>query len=527
MAERRILIDQIYPGIAPSQIFSQKGQYLGATGIDPDMPLSDSSSDVKPGGAIRPVKYAEFSGSNVTSWPVAIITNPKDAKVYAILRNGRLISYSSALGSETLIGTVTGSQASGALYYNNYIYIFGTGASHDDVARYGPLNGTPTLTNGVWKGSTLGTQTALTDTTYPATRHSVQYLNHHGFVHVDNKAYFFDYINGIGYVHFIKTTKTTDEGDTDNGSTYGALDLPFGFLPLCGSSYGNNVAIGASQTTDGTLNQGSSKIFLWDTTADSFYRAIPVPDPIISSLRYENGVLYIISGTIGGGVRLSRYVGGDSIQTLDYIPEGHPPLQNAHVSLGMKQVWGSFGTYPANYAGLMSYGTQSDLFPRGFHNIAVSSLTPTSSNGLITAVANAIQNTQFPQFLMGGTDGTNYNLDSKSTTYGTHVLRSQRFNVGRPFTVKSVRLPLAAAVAANMTLTPKLYFDNAINSQAGTTVNSTTYPNSEHVIMMSGDNFSNNVHGENDVFLELTLSGTALMVVLLPIEIIIDVEGTE
>ena len=32
--------------------------------------------------------------------------------------------------------------------------------------------------------------------------------------------------------NYVKTSKTTDEGDTDNGSTYNALDLPFGYMPM-------------------------------------------------------------------------------------------------------------------------------------------------------------------------------------------------------------------------------------------------------------------------------------------------------
>lgn len=523
---RVIRIEQIFEGWSPSRMFNRAGEFLGSVGIDPDMPLSDNASDIKTGGAIRPVKYEEFSGANVTSYPVAIITNPKNSNVYTVLRNGRLISYNSSLASESLIGTVTGSQASHAFYYNNYIYIIGTGSSQDDVARYGPLDGSPSLTNGVWKGATLGTQTALVNTTYPTTRHSVPYLNHFGFVHVDNKAYFCDYKQGIGYVHFIKTTRVTNEGDTNDGSTYGALDLPFGFLPMAGCSYGTDIAVVANETTNSTVNQGKAKLFLWNTVDDSFYRAVPLLDPIVSAVWYENGVLYGISGNLAGGVRLWRYRGGDSVDTLKYIEEGHPPVQSAVTSFGNRLIWGGFGTWPANYAGLMAYGSKSDLFPRGLHNIAVSSLSVSASNGLITAVSQALQGAAAPSFVMGGYDGTNYNLDKKSTSYGTHVFRSGLFRIGRKFSIVALRLPLTAAIAANMTITPKFYFDHGATSKTGTVINSTNYPNSDKVIYQ-GESDYENVGGHHNLELELTFSGTALVGVSLPIEIEIDDDEIE
>lgn len=525
MAKQYISIEQIFDGMMPSANFGKEGQYLAGIGIDPDMPVTDSA--VKTGGVIRPVKYAKFSGSEVNSHPVAIITNPKNELTYTILRNGKLISHTSGLGTEVLVGTVAGSQASHGFYYNNYIYILGTGASHDDVSRYGPLDGSPSLVDNVWKGSTLGTQTALVDSTYPATRHSVQFLNHFGWGHIDNKAYFLDYKAGVGYVHFIKTLKTSAEGDTNDGSTYGALDLPYGYLPMVGESYGNDVVVAGSPGTGTVITQGRAVLFFWNTADDSFYRAVPLPDPICTGLKYDNGILYGISGNLSGGVRLWRYVGGDTIETLKYIEEGHPPLQSAVDYFGNRIAWGAFGSYPVPFAGLLAYGSKSDLFPRGLHNIAVSSLTPSASNGLITAVRQVEQGGALPRFVIGGTDGSNTNLDKKSTTYGTHVWRSRVFNIGRNFSVTRIFLPLTAAVAANMTIVPKLIFDYETASATGTTINSTNYPNSEKRIKMSSDNFANGTSGKNNFCLELTFSGTALIGVGLPILIELEVEGTE
>lgn len=519
-----IRIESVFDGWQPSFHFGRKGQFLRSIGIDPDVPLSDSASDIITSGVIRPVKYAKFSGSNVTGYPIAIFTTPKNALIYAVLSNGRCVSYDSSLGSETLVFTTSLQTVTGAFYYNNYIYVI----NDTDIARYGPLDGTPALVENVWTGATLGLQSALTNNQTLQTRNSVPYLNHPHYVHVDNKAYFCDYKNGQGYVHYVRTKKTTAEGDTNDGSTYGspagASFLPFNYIPMAIGAYGNDLVIAAALTSNGSIVQGSCSLFFWDTVSPNFYRAVPIPDAICTVLRYQNGTLEGLSGNMTGGVRHFKYLGGDSISTIDYIEEGHPPMQNAACFFGNRFVWGAFLTYPDNVAGLMAHGSKSDLFPRGLHHIAVSSLTATSSNGVITAVAAIQQGAAFPKFIMGGTDGTNKNLDSQSTTYGTHYFRGPVSNVGRSFTVERISIRLGAAVAANMTLVPKLFFDNESSSQAGTTINTTNYPNGDRLITLEPADFARNVAGKNNFYLELKWSGTALLPVLLPIDIEIEVE---
>lgn len=366
-----IKIESIFDGIMPSANFGGKGQYLAGVGIDPDVPASDGATDLKTAGLIRPVNYASFSGGNVTSHPIAIINTPKDTKTYVVLANGRLISYDSSLANETLIGTVSGGVANGAFYYNNYIYIVGT----TDVSRYGPLDNSPALTDGVWTGSTLGSLTALTNTTYPTSLLSVSYLNHFGAVHVDNRAYFLDFLAGQGMIHFIKTKKTTNEGDTNDVSSYSAFNkLPFNYLPTTISSYGNDIVVAASYTSNGSVNQGSAALFFFNPgdTTPSFYRVVQLPDSICTVLKYENGILYGISGEINGGYRLWKYLGGDSVQTIKVVEDGYAPLQGAYSAIANRLVWGANNTYPITCSGLYAYGSKSDLFPKGLHHIALS-----------------------------------------------------------------------------------------------------------------------------------------------------------
>lgn len=448
MARRKIVIDSIFEGFTPSKNFGGDNEYLAGIGIDPDMPTTDSATDIKTSGFIRPVNYATFSSTEIDSAAIAIINEPKSNMTWVILSNGKVVAYTDALASASAksIGQVTGSTARGAFYYNNFIYITGTGTGATDVSRVGPLNtlpydgqtgnftagltltgatsgatakivadvdggatGTLTLefidgifvdnetitdsatgsatvnrtfasliTNGVWTGASLGSQTALTDTSYPVTLFSVGYLNHHGIVHSDGAAYFLDHKQGRGFVHKIQTTRTTNEGDTNNGSAYqsvGDLSLPRNYIPVSIVSAGIDVVISATPTSDAAINQGNAILGFWNAADELFYRFVKLPDPICSAMAYTNGVLYGLSGSLTGGYRLWRYVGGDSIETLKIIEDGYPPLQNAIVASGNRIVWGANTTYPMVSSGLYAYGSKSGLFPNGLHNIAVSAFT--------------------------------------------------------------------------------------------------------------------------------------------------------
>ena len=522
MSELKIKITSIFEGQSPSSNFAQAGQFLTSVGIDPEAPTSDAATDLKPSGFIRPVSYAKFSSAALDQTPLWIITTPKNETTYVYCNAGDIVTYNASLASETLLRAVASSKGNGGSYYNNYLYY----ATNTDVGRYGPLDGTPAFDDDFWT-NTLGLN-ALTNTAYATTRNSIEFPNHVMKAHVDNKLYFTDVSSGRGILSAIKTTKTTHQGDTDDGSSYNVLDFPVDYLPMCIESYGENVATGCSFGTSSTINQGSSSLFIWDTISESFSRIITIPDQVITALKYVNGTLYGWSGQLAGGTRFWVYLGGDSIQTLKYIPDAIPPLAGAIETDANRIMWGGFVVYPINSASVYAYGSKSDLFPRGLHNIAKSSVTATSVNGVVTALKNVVQNNKtYPNLVIGATDGTHTNLDKRSTTYSSVVFRSQPYEIGTPFDVKLIRIPLAQAVAANMTITPKLYFDCETANSTGTVINNTNYPNSEKFVLLGPENFSGNVSGSNSFFLELTLSGTALAVVGLPIEITLEVDDKD
>lgn len=523
MAIRTFKISSFLGGLSPAYYLGSEGQYHAGIAVDPDYPLT--SSDIRTSGALVPTVYEDFSSTNVTSHVVSIITNPKNTLTYVVLSNGRLISYNSSLASETLIGTVSGGVASYGWYYNNYIYI----TTPTNVSRYGPLNNSPTLVDSVWTGATLGSLTATTNTTYPTIR-SVSIPNHVGFVHGDGSSYFTDFINGVGMLHRINTRKVTDEGDT-NGSTvpsaYNVLDLPFGFYPTAACSYGTDIAILAIQTTDSSVNQGNAALFLWDpTNTDSFYRGpIYLADPLATALQYVNGGLYIWSGNAQNGVRMSIYTGGDSVKDIDFLEEGAPPFAGAVTALGNRIIWGGYTSYPETTASVFARGSKNSKIPSGTHNIIRTASTGANPN--VTALKVVQQASSVtPRTIVAWRDDSDRGIDKLSTTatYAS-VWRSEVVQIGSKWKLKKLRIPLGAAVAANMTLTAKVYIDEASSSVTLTTINNTNYSGKRKIIFK--DTALNSCIGQNNFFIEFRWTGTAALPVTFPIEMDVDVYEDE
>lgn len=515
MAQLDIKINSIWKGQAPSQYYGEADAFNTSLAIDPDYPIPSGS---RASGFAVPIAYSKFSGSNVNDEVIALITTPKDTKIYAVTSTGRLISYTSAFGSETLIGTVSGSAAKGAWYYNNYIYI----ATGTDLSRYGPLTSSPSLTDSVWTGATLGSKTALTNTTYPQIR-STSIPNHWGFVHFDT-AYFFDYKNGLGLVHKLKTTKTTQEGDTNDNSAYNVLDLPLNWYPVAGTSFGTDIAIIAIQTTDTTVNQGKAAMFLWNTTDASFYKMALLPDPIATAILYDNGALKIWCGNTQSGTRVVQYNGGDNFSEICYDEEGTPPLAGAVESNGGRLMWGSWTTYPSVSAGVKSYGSKNRKLPSGIHNIVKS--TSTGATPLVTAI-KLVQQTdnKTPQLVVGWTDASAQGIDNYSSSATQSSVLRWMFNIGKQFNVESLRIPLGGAVAANTTITPKFYMDDLSSNQTLTAINNTNYPSARKVFYKTPELVG--VQGENNLVFELAWTGTNPLPVAMPIQLVVNVHDDE
>lgn len=508
MASTSIKINTILGGISPSQNFATETQYNAGIGIDPDMPNTDS--DIKASGYLRPTSMEKFSSTTVTDVPYWIVNTPKDANTYVYAKDGKIHTIGSGITIGADAGTVTSSSGNGAAYYDNYLYL----AKNTDISRYGPLNGTPSLTQAYWT-STLGL-TALTNTTYPSLR-GIPIPNHPMLRNPNtNKLYIADVnSNNQGVIHSIRTSKTTVEGDTNNGSSASVVTFPFGYYPTCMEMLGTDLVVGIIEGTNTTIRQSNAAITFWDTTTTTGYQKliqVGFADPLITAMKNVNGTLYVWSGNASGGCRVSKYVGGHSFQEVFYDAESLPPFQGAVDGDMNRCIWGGFTTYPTAAAGVYAHGSKISALGGGTHMVLKS--TSSGANQMITClkyVEHASGSKKRP--IVGWKDDSSQGIDKLSTTYGTSVWRSQVFRVGKSFSIDSIYFPLSQALATNMTIVPKIYVDNFTNSETGTTINSTNYSGKTHI------NQNYTLNGENDFCLELTWSGTALVTVGLPITI--------
>jgi hypothetical protein len=507
-----IRIDSILGGRSPLQYLNAKGQFDASLGIDPEFPVDDSV--VRSSGLIRPTAMAKFSAAAITGVPLWFVTNPKTTNTYLYANDGKVHTITSGLAMGTALNggsALTTASGNGADYYDNAAYF----ARNLDIARYTPLDGAPALTQNYWTG-TLGL-TALSNTAYPSVR-GIAIPNHPMHRHTDNKLYVGDVLStNQGALHYVKTTKTSVEGDTNSGSTYNALNFPYGWWPTAIESYGTSLAVALIEGTDTTIKQRHAKVAFWDTTSASynFITDVEFPDPLITALRNVNGVLWVFSGNASAGVRVSRFVGGYSFQEVAYFEEGAPPFQGAVDHELNRICFGGYTTFPASTASVFSVGMKNaSLGGTPVHNIFVS--TSAGATQMVTAL-KFLEHANGSRLrpVIGWSDGSAKGLDSISTTYGTNYLDTEHFPIGRPFKITEVHIPLAQAVGANMTLTVKAWFDNRSSSVTLATINNSGEYSAERFIKL----FPIDAIGQNEFQLEFIWSGTALLTVGLPITI--------
>lgn len=461
----KLAIKTILPGFSSSENVRKKGEFGASLGIDPILP--DTDGGIRPSGIIRPSQYTKFSGSNVNNVPLFIIVQPKTTTIYVILSNGRIISYNSSLASETLVNTVTGSIARGADYYDNYLYI----ARTLDIARYGPLNGSPSLTQSYWQGSL--SLTALTNATYPSIN-GVTIPNHFIWRHTDNKLYICDVLSSNkGCLHYIKTKKNTVEGDTDDSSDHDALDLAYGWYPVIGCSFQTYLLVGFIEGTSSPTKP--ARLILWDTVSSS-YEDVTVDrnfrEPIISALQpLDDGSVLIYSGKGGTtkGCRVDRFYSLNTVQHIGYFADLYPPLQGAVDFYAGRSVFGSGCSIPATAGCVIANGSSIPDLPMGFHNIIKSTLS--GSSPMVTAVKYLMQDNADLVPIIGSKDASSYQLEK------------------------------LASASTNTSLTITVHFDNNLSNKTLAVIqNDSVRWASKREISI----YSENLRGKNDFYLEFT-----------------------
>lgn len=527
----RITIQTILGGHAPTTNFAQETQMRTSLGIDPAQPIDDADSafSTVASGLIRPTAAQKFSGSTITAAPLWLITNPKTSNAIVYDAASSAYTIDATMTTVTALsdaGTLSG-LGNGCEYYDNYQY-FATGT---DITRYGPLNGAPGFVPNYWTG-VLGL-TALQNTTYPTTfKNNLRLPNH--FLKRTSNGYLWiaDVVGNNGTLHFIKTTKTTVEGDTNSGSTYAAVTMGYGLWPTAlEQANGTDLAIALYEGSSANLKQARAKVAFWNMTSTNINKIIfcEFPDQIITALDNVDGVLYAASGNFNAqGFRISRYTGSYAFEEVYYSETGEPPLPGAIAGILNRVLFGTFTTVPESDGCVYAYGLQKAALGTGVFNV----MRTTGGNASTSVTClGVIDNTEmgFSTPIVGwsqageGSTGASHGFDRQGTQYNNapSVWWSQTFRVGQKFKITKIRFPMASPVAANQIITPTIYVDDGATSYVGGTanglavINNTNYPNSQRNIVMRPESAT----GEHNFWIGLKWTGSAVATVSLPITI--------
>jgi hypothetical protein len=517
--------------------------YVGACAIDPDIKING-----RIGGAITPNNYQlDTSAVRDVMW---FETNDVNDNTYYYTKDGAF-GYIDVSGNVSAVSALTGSSGNGMAYYNNYYYL----AKDTDVARYGPLNSTPTLTDNWW--SAQDTLEKLTNTTY-AEVGDYKIPNHPMYVHPDKQLYIADY-QGQGTVHRLKmidkmdisgssgtftvgeevsgaTSKaratifsvtgtelgvalaigTFTNGETVTGTTGGeatvtgytignkpilkemnALTWAFEEYPVAMDSFGTDLLI-LTMKNSKNINKGNSVLFVWDTfDTQGFHAAVKLPYPITTAIKTYNGIPYIWGGD-NEGYSLSRYLGGETIEPFIYIDNGELPLQGAVAAQHNRLVWGSTQTYPEARGCVWSWSSRARF--GGLHNIIsagdqVSALRPQELTGT---------------FLIG----TDKGLYTSGGDYDS-IWRSEMISFGRMFDIHNIYIPLGATLKIGDKITVVLHYDNETIKDEFE-IDKDTYETNTIKIQPEQKGIQN-------FFIEIKIEGPTKVPIILPIAIEYDI----
>ncbi len=513
MAKESININSVQNGWSTSDYINEDGYFLSSVGVDPDMPATDTGS--KPSAYLRPTATSKFSGTEITGVPMWFLTNTKTEDIHLYANDGKVHTINSDLTMGTALNSgnaLSSASGNGAAYYDNYLYF----AKNTDIARYGPLNGTPSLNETYWT-STLS-KTALNDTGYPSVN-GIELPNHVMHRHKDDRLYFADVVGGKGVLHFIETSKSSTQGDTDNGSTYNALDFDYDEYPTAIETYQSDLVIGLMKGTSNTTIQKPAKIAFWDGASDSFssITSVELADPIITAMKNVNGSVYVFSGMVGGGCRVSLISSSYRIKEVMYLPEIRPPFPGAVDHFLNRVVWGGNTVEPETSASVFSYGAKESNLAMGVHNPIRA--TASGSNPITTAVKYVDQSSgTIVQPIIGWADDSEKGLDKISTSYGdNNVWRSDVFIVNNRFQVSKIRIGFVQALTSNHALKVKVigdsgYITSSTDNQTEVVIDGSNNEGQRYVEIYPQREF------ENNFFLQLEWEGSDLLTVAMPIQ---------
>lgn len=533
-----IRIDSILGGHAPTTHFAAADQFRASYGIDPSTPIDGTTGSIygiRASGLLTPTMAKTLNGTT-QKLPLYISGARGSTTVYIYDAQGSAYTRLEGSSSYTAMsddGALTNG-GHGMTYYDNYMYF----ATATDITRFGPLNGATGFVKNYWtSGLSL---TALTNIKYPYhTCGSGVWTNlpqHYLHRHSDGRLYIADVVDNKGTIHYIETTKTTIEGDTNNGSTYNILQVGYGLIPICMESYGSDLAI-AFYERDGTSASGfhtcrskttRAKIAFWDTTSAKVNKItwVEYPDSLITAMKNVNGVLYVFStiADFSTGFRVTRFIGGYTFEEVWSAEDGLSPWPGAIDGTSDRLLFGSQVLIPETRACVFSLGLNKGGLSNG---IFIPFAAPVSDNVSITALTLSGEGTvpslykDYPMIGWSNAAATHGlgsylvgNISAKSMWW------SQTYRIGQPFKITKIRIPLGKKVAADMTIIPKIYTDDGVGTiYTLTTINNTNYSNSELNIVQRNDSSGNPILGQHNFWLELAWSGSEQVAVNLPISI--------
>lgn len=501
----QIRIDSILGGIATYEYASGENQYADAFGIAPDY-ASSNEILFQSSGAIKPTPHSDPGSSALNSYVLWMRDNEKDGRMYMYDAVGSVYSGASgpaALGDLNDGGTASGN---GMAYYDNYMYF----ARDTTIARYGPLNGTPSFTDDYWVG-TLG-KTALNAagaSTLPQTTYrSITHPNHVMHRHSDGKVYVADRLesgmSGQAVIHYLSTKQATVEGDTDNGSIYNALTLPYGTYITALESYGDNLAIALYEGDNWSTNVRGprAKLVIWDTTSPSFNLITQdeFPDPYISAMLNSNGILYIFSGlpNAQGGVRVSRYLGGKSFEQVAYMTSGTPPLPGAVDGVMNKIFFGSEsnGIIDGSHAAAYSIGLTNSPVSNALHcpMIAGSTNSSVASTTALRMFNQPGLAYELPALAVYSSAKEKW-IETASSTYVYNTFTTKKFNIGKRFKILKMSIPFLRSIkSTDIPITVQIIGDGGKQVQFGNDITYASYGGESRVVLRAAPDFGNNLN---------------------------------
>lgn len=540
-----IRIDSILGGQSPTTHFAAKDQFQASLGIDPSLPIYDltDGSYKRPTGLLKPTGVYDVSSTTVTNAPMWMIANPKDKYIYVYGATGSIYTLDTLATTVAGLGDLNdvggGAKGNGAAYYDNYVYF----ACETTIARYGPLNGTPSFTDDYWV--TTLSKSAMTTTSY-GQNGILPFPNHPMHRHSDGKLYIADVQNNQGVLHVISTRKTSVEGDTDDGSTASRLVFGYGLYPGVIESYDSRlvIAINEVNAVGGGYGGPRAKLAFWDTTSTNFNSItwVEFPDRFISAMKNIDGILYILSGTGSNkGIRITQYVGGSSFRDIERIPDGFAPFAGGVDGDSTRLLIGSSCVLPEKAACVYSLGLDAGL-SKGLFNIGRAPGNAPHSTETVTAVTLNPYSTNFNAPIIawnngGSTGSSNNGISMFGETYNSvsdnnNVWWSQRYKIGQPFDITRVRIPLYRQIHdSNVNISVAIFYDDGLTQQSLPNINSTNFPGSTFetgngkVANIKVDNglSSGGIRGQNNFWLELRWEGTSEQTISLPILIDFDI----